>query len=410
MINSSFENFRKNLGYYLLFVLIFAFIQLYIKHTGGTDSTISEWLINYQGGFVRRGFLGELFFQIATIFNIKIRFVIFIFQIIMYGSFLFFIFKFFNTIKKNFIIVLCIFSPLLIIYHIAEVETLARKEVLLFIHFLILLLYFNQKNKQIIYLSITYPFLMLIWEPIVFFSGFYALIVFVDFEFKNISNFLKKIILPFLPAVFVFFLIIFNKYTVQNQDLMCSNLKEFVNETCYMSLGYVTTSIKDNYMSLFGGIEMSYIFRYALALFVGFFPLMVIVFNLKKTINIKNQFVYNRHPFQLFLIASFPVIFLFAMGLDWGRWCNIFYFYSITTFFYLINKNFYVLKIEIITQYLNNIVSKSKITYVGIFLFLAFSFTWNLKTTFKEDIGSLPIYRVPAKTIKHIFAWIRHEN
>jgi len=163
MINSSFENFRKIFRYYLLYVLLFAFIQLYIKHTGGTDSTISEWLINYQGGFVRRGFIGELFFQIATIFNIKIRFVIFIFQAIIYASFLFFLFKFFNIIKKNFIIVLCIFSPLLIIYHIAEVETLARKEVLLFIHFLVLLLYFNKTNKQILYLSITYPFLMLIW-------------------------------------------------------------------------------------------------------------------------------------------------------------------------------------------------------------------------------------------------------
>lgn len=410
MINSSFENFRKIFRYYLLYVLLFAFIQLYIKHTGGTDSTISEWLINYQGGFVRRGFIGELFFQIATIFNIKIRFVIFIFQAIIYASFLFFLFKFFNIIKKNFIIVLCIFSPLLIIYHIAEVETLARKEVLLFIHFLVLLLYFNKTNKQILYLSITYPFLMLIWEPIVFFSGFYALIIFVDFQFKNIGNFLNKIILPFLPTAFVFFLIIFNKYTEQNQDLMCSNLKEFVNETCYMSLGYVTTSIKDNYMSLFGGIEIFHIFRYALALLVGFFPLMLIVFNLKKTLNIKNKFIYNRHPFQLFLIASFPVIFLFAMGLDWGRWCNIFYFYSITTFFYLLNKNFYVLKIEYITKYLNNIISKSKITYVGIFLFIVFSFTWNLKTTFKEDIGSLPTYRVPAKTTKHIFTWIRHEN
>ena len=89
-----------------------------------------------------------------------------------------------------------------------------------------------------------------------------------------------------MPTAFVFFLIIFNKYTEQNQDLMCSNLKEFVNETCYMSLGYVTTSIKDNYMSLFGGIEIFHIFRYALALLVGFFPLMLIVFNLKKTLNI----------------------------------------------------------------------------------------------------------------------------
>ena len=43
--------------------------------------TISEWLINYQGGFVRRGLLGELFFQISIKLNIEIRVIIVIFQI-----------------------------------------------------------------------------------------------------------------------------------------------------------------------------------------------------------------------------------------------------------------------------------------------------------------------------------------
>ena len=38
--------------------------------------TFNEWLINYQGGFVRRGLLGELIFNLNKI-NIDHRFIIF---------------------------------------------------------------------------------------------------------------------------------------------------------------------------------------------------------------------------------------------------------------------------------------------------------------------------------------------
>ena len=44
------------------------------KFCGGTVSAdvITEWLINYQGGFVRRGLTGELLFQICSLWNIPI--------------------------------------------------------------------------------------------------------------------------------------------------------------------------------------------------------------------------------------------------------------------------------------------------------------------------------------------------
>ena len=45
----------------------------------------SDWLINYQGGFVRRGLPGEVAFHIAKFFDIKLRVVILLFQIIFYS-------------------------------------------------------------------------------------------------------------------------------------------------------------------------------------------------------------------------------------------------------------------------------------------------------------------------------------
>jgi hypothetical protein len=314
------------------------------------------------------------------------------------------LYKYINQIKKNFLIILSIFSPLLIIYHLAEVETLARKEVLLFIHFLVLLIFFENKKTQTIYLSLSFPILLLIWEPIVFFSGFYLIVIFIGLPIKSFSNIFNRIVLPVIPSIIVFNLILFNNYTISDQDIMCSNLQKFVGERCYMSLGYVTSSIFDNYMSLLKDIKISHIIRYSLALLIGFFPLILILLNLKKTNRIKNSFISKFKINKLFLLASLPVLNLFLMGLDWGRWFNIFYFYSLTTTFYLIIKKYYLLDLDYINKYLSKNFTKKKIKNLSIILFIIFSFTWNLKATFKEDIGSLPIYRMPAKTIKNILS------
>ena len=74
------KKFNNYFFIYLSLLFLFGIFWLYIKHLVGNDSTISEWFINYQGGFTRRGFIGEICFQIATYFDVHIRFVIFLFQ------------------------------------------------------------------------------------------------------------------------------------------------------------------------------------------------------------------------------------------------------------------------------------------------------------------------------------------
>ena len=101
MVNFKYDNFNKYFKIYLLFVLFFTTIQLLFKYEGGTDSTISEWLINYQGGFVRRGLLGELFFQISVKLNIEIRVIIVIFKFLFTQS-ISYCFIFFEKYKKKF--------------------------------------------------------------------------------------------------------------------------------------------------------------------------------------------------------------------------------------------------------------------------------------------------------------------
>ena len=88
------KNYKNYFKYYLISISVFAVFWLYIKHSVGNDSTISEWIINYQGGFTRRGLPGEIAFHIALFLDLKLRFVILLMQIFFYLLYIFLIYKF----------------------------------------------------------------------------------------------------------------------------------------------------------------------------------------------------------------------------------------------------------------------------------------------------------------------------
>ena len=68
---SSFKN--KHINYYLSILFIFSVFYLFEKHTVGNDSTISEWLINYEGGFTKRGLIGQLCIFFSDFLDLKLK-------------------------------------------------------------------------------------------------------------------------------------------------------------------------------------------------------------------------------------------------------------------------------------------------------------------------------------------------
>lgn len=100
---------------------------------------------------------------------------------------------------------------------------------------------------------------------------------------------------------------------------------------------------------------------------------------------------------SLFILMLLPNIIFYYIAQDWGRWMNISYTLSLLTYLYLYKNNY----IEV-----NNKVNNYKIlkkNFLLIMLFIVFSFGWNPKTTMKEDVGSIPIYRKTLSIINFIF-------
>ena len=82
---------NKYILIYIITLLIFSYFFLYFKHLVENDSTISEWLINYEGGFTRRGFTGQGMVLFSRFFGSELRWTIFISQSFFCTSYFFFI-------------------------------------------------------------------------------------------------------------------------------------------------------------------------------------------------------------------------------------------------------------------------------------------------------------------------------
>lgn len=400
--------FSNNLGknYFGLYILILSFFSLfflYFKHDVSNDSSISEMLINYSGGFTRRGLPGHLFILVSEILNVNLRIVIFFFQSLMQITYFYLTYIFVKGLKIDRLLIIIFFSPIFLSYPIYEIESLGRKDVIVFAYYTLLLILFEKfKNSNVInyYVFFVLPILCLIWEPIILFFPYIYFILFLKNKPTSLSEF-YKIFLFFSSSFVVLILIYLFPLSPSQHYYMCEILRINFGEKCYMSAALLLD--QGIYFSTFDFVHKNAnfynYFRFFLIFLLGFYPLYYYAYNIK----ISNKFYFikffSRNLFVIFLFFNLPVLLLFIFAYDWGRWVVFIYTFSTLTLFFLINND----ELRLINKNKINklyIFKVNKFYYVLIFIFI--SFFWNIKTVITDNVGSLPVYRVILKFIKFL--------
>jgi len=403
MIQNLKKNWSNYFQIYVLALIFFGFFFLYSKHDVGNDSSLSDWLINYEGGFVRRGLIGEIITNFSTFLSFKLRDSILIFQLFFFISYYFLIFLFCKKLFQNRLIILAIFSPIFILYPVAEIEVLGRKELIIFIIFLSYLLFDIKSFKtQLIYKLILFPLSILTWEPVFLFFSFIFLIDLFVFEIKNFDKKFYYILLSYLVSILIVIQIYINPFPVENYDAMRDFLKKEFGESCYMSCSFVGQQSANSFSELFTMLlkrfEFTYAIRYLIIIVVGFFPLYLL--SIFSKVTNKNQLLFIskfKNLFFPFLLAFLPSTVLYLVMYDWGRIVHISYTFSLLTFLYLIKKNFIELSKQKIEE---NYISKTS-KKIFIIIFFLFAFGWNPKVVISDDVASKPIYATPYKFYKY---------
>ena len=160
---------------------------------------------------------------------------------------------------------------------------------------------------------------------------------------------------------------------------------------------------KSSILAQFEGNIKDYSFEIFKIFFDNFSWFWTINFIVQIFCFIESQFIIFRYFNNLLtpiLLLLSPVIILFAMGSDWGRWVNISYVFTFLFYFFLFKKN----KIKFNEKILDHKkISFLKNKKIFIIIVIIFCFGWNPKTSLKGDVATNPLWKVPYNASKVIF-------
>jgi hypothetical protein len=389
-MNSSKFNLKNFFLFLIIFVTISQIVKFYSFYEEYSAWQYADWIINYQGGFIRRGFIGEILYNIYYLFGVDLDFLVLIFVNLLFLSCSIFLFKSLEIIKKNQLNILIFLSPGFFLYPLMNSEIIGRKDILM-IFSMSLIVFFENKLKNffllflIIFLII---FTSLSHSAFLFYSP-YIIIVYYFILLRRESNLiLFYLIAAISTIIFCFILIFLNQGNLNQVNEICESIKDFITESCssYGQISWLANNSKVYLVEKFS-LKQGF-FKIFLVYFLSFFlvNIFLAIKLFKSNFNFSNKSLNNVNPLTPFLILfvlTFPV---YILGLDWGRYIHISYSCSFFILYYLLNNEL------IISNY--SLKIKNSLLVLIIFFY---SFMWtfpfynaeNFKFTLKK-----PIYKI----------------
>lgn len=380
---------------YIIFLFLLSSFYLSAVYLSQVNNAMSEWVINYGGGFVRRGLVGEIILQLSTFFQIKLREGFLILQILLYLFYYFFIYWLLSNFKKNFIIYLAIFSPVFYSFGLYELEALGRKEILMYIFFSYnFYLFYKYKNINLNYIFTYLSLIILILnhESVIFYYLFYLFFFVVVDKKKDFRFYLLNFLLLFV-VIFTSYLIYTNPHSMADNPEMCSRLLNLSDEKCGLGANYSTANISRHINEV--GWRLKDVINYILIFAFGFIGIFILIYKSKLT---SRFYILNLNLFSIIIFCSLPGLLLFLIAVDTGRWTSMLYHMIAISFFGMIKLGYVKLDSNIKYKYIN--FNKFKNNFLFYFLIFFLCFGWSPKAVYHESFGTFPAYRMIIKAPK----------
>ena len=363
-----------------LFLIIINFVYFYLNlknNSNSSDYAFNELFINYQAGFIRRGFLGEIFWQLNYNFSIRAIAFFSIFFLLIYFAQIYLFFKIFKKyIVSKIIFILIFLSPSLLLFHIYDPNVYFLKDGIIKLTILLhayIFIYFsinkNQNEKYFSYLKfLILPILfimILTHEYQVFFLGIHFLI---SLGAVKQNNDLKEIIKIYLILIIPFLLVIIFLGDQSQFETLSQILKKFNIE--------LNPHLGGGILKYLGAFYKWHFFYFSYRDFVNLFfsiILSIVVFFVlfqylieKKILTFQSKL--QTKYYKYFIPALIPVL----LTTDHGRNISLIAFHLIS-FYAVLNFNK-----EKFLKFIRNI-HKSLLINISLILFLLFYvFMWKL--------------------------------
>ena len=389
-----FKNFNL-FKIYIIFLFLLSSFYLSAVYFSPVNNAMSEWVINYGGGFVRRGLVGEIIFQLSIFFKIKLREGFLIFQILLYFFYYLIVYWLLSNFKKNFIVYLAIFSPVFYSFGLYELEALGRKEILMYIFFSYnFYLFYKYKNINLNYIFTFLSLIILILnhESVIFYYLFYLFFFIVIDKKKDFRFYLLNLLLLFI-IIFVSYLIYVNPHSSADNLEMCKRLLNASDERCGLGANFTTANISRHINEV--NWRFIDVINYIFIFIFGFIGIFLLIYKSKLT---KKFYILNFNLFSILIFCSLPGLLLFLIAVDTGRWTSMLYHMIAISFFGMFKLGYIKMDSDIRYKYID--FNKFKNKFLFYFLIFILCFGWSPKAVYHESFGTFPAYRMIIKAPK----------
>jgi hypothetical protein len=283
---------------------------------------ISDWLINYSGGFVRRGLSGEVFLLLSDLTLITIPHLIIYTEFLSYGIFFCIFLSIIYSKKLPFWFILLTISPATVVFPILDPAGAGRKEILYFIIFSVWIFYLDRTIKTSLgaglVFSATIVALILFHEGLVFFVPFFlaASVCMRWTQGREIGT--NDLILPAAAVgTFLIIVIVGKKGASLPSEVCAPIIMRDLNEIFCQAASWLAKDTWQNVSAnLYTFRKLDYFTIYPGLFLLSFLPMLLLYFQ-EPDQSYKQLFL---TCVGLCMIATVPI---YVLGIDWGRWVHI---------------------------------------------------------------------------------------
>ena len=400
-----------NLTNTIFYLIIFLYILYFINYSKIiSDWSLVELLINYEGGFVRRGLLGQLNLFFENNFNfLNLFFAITIISFSYLFNIVITYLRLPNNKNRLFLFFIIFLSPATFLFYVNDTGALFRKDVFTILTFIIHSFYvqlnYNKYNFLQNYRTKLYPLILILCLIILIHEvQFFMLTFHILLSYSILKNLKSTVLFYFFP-VFTFVI----AWLYSGNYLVAESIRESLNhyprDIIYQS--YSPISWLEGNLNLLIGSFFKFFFRYeyseAIQFLIAILLTIVLFWNIlslyfkqfvleNKNLKIINLEFLNNHSYKFLLISFF--LFFFS-ATDSGRALHILTMHIISLYLIFIPKK----KIFIFFE------NDNKLKNFIIILLLCYFFLWYLPHA-NVGLGVTIFESGLLKNFKIIFAYL----
>ena len=295
--------------------------------------TPGDWLVNYEGGFVRRGLPGELILEVAHALHLSPVLLGSLVPLLFYTPLYLVVWKLYQRSSGDLWTFAALVSPATLAFPILDPTGAFRKELILLLALGTLLLWLAKGPVRdvslIIFLTLTGSVAILSHEGLLPYLVY--LVGGVWIAVGDLRRVIRIVALPLVTTAATLLLVVRHRGNLADEQTICRSLGSAPAIVCSGSIAYLANGTDVARADVIRNVHAyHYLFYYPMLALLALLPLAAMAYKLARSPSLRPRVVVVLGTSLVAFMASLP-LFLYAM--DWGRWI---YIHVVSIFFLLL--------------------------------------------------------------------------